>query len=521
MERFPRLGLLSGTWVEQEVAEEKVPTWDLGKAVILYIVGLGTGLAYAHYKEWLKADPERKIIFLEEQGGVIASFLHKPQALDILADLQVELELFPRKKEEIEALAERFPVQRIEVVGLAPHPKRSLARFKLKLLRKTALTYALRLDRLQGNHLFSHFVQNLKQLPHSFYANRLKGTFSNVPAVVCGAGPSLQASLDVLRTLEQRALIFAGGSTLAALSSQGITPHFAMAIDPNFEEYRRLKNSFAFEVPFLYSTRVHPAIFQTCNGPFGYMRTGLGGAPELWMEEELGLLDPLIGDFLSPETGSVTSICIAWAQYLGCNPILLNGIDMAYTNEQRYSPGVLEEKEAPFQEIDREKSAADRILRRKNRAGTWVHTAVRWVMESASISHFAKKHPEITFWNTTEGGIGFRGIAYTPLEQAVQSFPERDLRNAVLQAIFASPMPSETQVVTQAKMEEMKESLQRVVAHLEVLAGEKKGSSALAEFEIQEEIAALYLFYDIHQIFKAPYWQAWLELARKYQKALL
>lgn len=518
MERFPALGLMAGTWVEKEVQDELLPKLEIEKAEVLYIYGLGNGSAYFQCKEWLKSG-EKTLVFLEEDSGVIASFLHRPEAVEILGDPQVHLEL----EGDPEVLATRFPVKRVEVVALPSYDHRRFKDLKLSLLRKTALSHALHLDRLHGYQPFKNFVENVKQIPSSFYANRLKGAFKNVPAIVCGAGPSLKPTIEVLRTLENKALIIAGGSTLAALSSQGIMPHFGMAIDPNLEEYRRMKNSFAFETPLLYSTRVHPGTFQTCNGPFGYMRSGIGGVPELWIEEELGLIDRLLGGFLSPESISVTAICVAWAQFLGCNPILLNGIDMAYTGNRRYAPGVMEEEETAFQEIDAEKSAADRILKRKGRDGKPVYTAVRWVMESASISHYAKKHKEVKFINTTEGGLGFKGIEYVPLAKAVEGFKELDLRKRVHEEIAAAPMPEKAASIIEEKMEGLRESLDRVIEDLEILAGQRKGSTALAEMELKEEDAFLFLFYDIYQVLKPAsphFWREWLGLALRYQSVL-
>ncbi len=333
--------------------------------------------------------------------------------------------------------------------------------------------------------------------------------------MICGAGPSLSSTIDSLRELENKALIIAGGSTLAALTSRGIRPHFGMALDPNEEEYLRMRNSFAFEVPLLYSTRVHPGTFQTMNGPFGYMRSGIGGMTELWIEEELGLQEPLLGDF-SQETLSVTAICIGWAEFLGCNPILLNGIDLAYTGKQRYSPGVA--KEMPFKEFVRGKAAADRLLRRKDRSGKMVDTAVRWVMESAAISDFAKRHPHVRFINTTEGGIGFKGIDYMPIGEAIEEFEERELRSEVFEKICASPMPEKTAQVIEEKVRELDESLGRVIEFLRILSGEKKGSKALAEVEMRDEIAYVVLFADLHQTIELGKWGEWLSFALAYKK---
>jgi hypothetical protein len=520
MDRFPTLGLLYGTWDPVEPPEEPLPKLDIERAEALYVVGLGTGAIYFACKKWLKAKADRQLIFLEDAPGIIASFLDRPKSSQILSDPQVHLELFSKKIEEIEALATRFPVRRVEVVGLPS--KGNIQNLRLKILRKTSLSHATHIDRLHGYQPFKNFCENAKRLAQSFYANRLAGAFKNVPAVICGAGPSLGSTLETLRTLENTALIIAGGSTLAALSSKGIMPHFGMAVDPNLEEYRRMKNSFAFEVPLLYSTRVHPDIFQTCNGPFGYMRSGIGGVPELWLEEELGLIDPLLGQHLSPESISVTTICVAWAQFLGCNPILLNGIDMAYTGKRRYASGVMEEDETVFQAIDAEKSAPDRILKRKDRLGKTVYTAVRWVMESESLSHYAKMHPEIRFINTTEGGIGFKGIDYLPIAEAAASFTETDLRKKVFEEIQKARLPDETGELIQKRLTELKESLDRLVGYLQILAGEKRGSGALAEMELKEETAYLILFYDIYQVLKSDdsFWKKWLQLALKYQAVM-
>lgn len=520
MERFPAYALLAPSWPLTD-REEETATLDLEKAEAVYIYGLSAKI-YPQLRDWLKKNPERAAIFLEEDPGAISSFLYKSEAFEILSDTQVEICYFSKPK-ELDALSLKYPVQRLEIAALPSKQGRRFKSLRLRLLRKTTLSNALQQDRVHGYQPFQNFVRNVKRLPESFYANGLKGQFAGIPAIVCGAGPSLQKSIETLRTLESKALIIAGGSTLAALSSKGIAPHFGMAVDPNLEEYRRLKNSFAFETPLLYSTRLFPAVFQTANGPFGYMRSGIGGVPELWMEEELGLLDPLIGDFLSPESLSVTMICIAWAQYLGCNPILLDGIDLAYTGKKRYASGVAEEDELQFAEIDAEKSVSDRILKRKDRHGNPVHTAVRWVMESASISHFARKHKEIQWINVTDGGIGFKDIDFLPIEKAAEKYlsKEWDLRKLVHEKIIASPIPKDAAFIT-SKMEELEESLARIVSHLEILARKRKGSTALAELELREEMAYSVLFYDVHETFphKETRWERFLTLAKQYQVVL-
>lgn len=522
-ERYPLLALLLPSWTPTPTLFEGVAPFEIGKAEALYIYGLGDGAPYFQFKHWLHENQNRKLIFLEDDEGHFAHFLHSPQSVSILEDPQVHFELLEK---DIQAIAEKFPIQRIEMVAIASKNKKRFQLLKLELLRKTALSHALYQDRLHGYQPFQNFIQNLRHLPASFYANGLKDAFVGIPAIVCGAGPSLQNAIPLLKTLGSRALIIAGGSTLAALSSQGVKIHFGMAIDPNLEELRRMKNSFAFDTPLLYSTRVHPGVFQTCNGPFGYMRSGIGGILEVWMEESLGLDDQMIGELLSPESISVTNICTAWAEFLGCSTILFCGVDLAYTNQKRYAPGVESEEEVSFSLLDAEKSSADRILKRKDRVGKPIQTATRWVMEAAALSSYAKTHKNICFINTTDGGLPIPGIPFMSLSDAADRYLTNyyPLDAQIKEQIAKFLMPEQTAQIIESRMIELTESLIRVIDHLEVLSLKKGGSLPLAELELKEEMAIDFLFYDIFEILdkektltSQEKWERFLSLAKKYQ----
>ncbi len=363
-ERFPKYALLALQWQPKYVEFTDLIQWrsklDLSNIEILYVVGIGNGQAYDLLKDWLCEDRARRLVFLEEDTGVVAALLERQTAL--FDDLQVDFEcLLPETAIE---LAERYPAKQIEVVAL---PEKKI--FPFSALSPATASQNDSFARLISRSIarlpaFRKFCSQSASPRTRFYANGLKGAFQGIPAIVCGAGPSLKKAIALLKKLEGRAVVIAGGSTLAALSSAGVEPHFGLAIDPNLEEYRRFRNSFAFECPLLISTRVFPGIFQTCNGPFGYLRSGIGGVPELWLEEELGLCDPLLGEHLSEESISVTAIALAFAQHIGCGPILLSGVDLAYTGGERYAPGISSEKTS-LREMDAEKSAADRIFAQK------------------------------------------------------------------------------------------------------------------------------------------------------------
>jgi hypothetical protein len=511
----PKYALDLFEWEASEVPAQDLTQWTsqlkIDHVEVLYVFGLGDGGLYSELSSWLHGNLERRLVILESNTGHIASAIKN--SLPLLSDSQVSLEWLNQETLLLQELAEKFPTDAIEVICLPGKDTSVFRKIRLSILRKTSLTHSLFIDRRYGDHLFRNFVKNVPQLEGGFYANGLQNAFSEMPAIICGAGPSLQSVIETLKTLKGRAIIIAGGSAIAALSSVGIEPHFAMAIDPNEEEFKRMQNSFAFECPFLFSTRVHPSVFQTCNGPFGYLRSGVGGMPELWLEEELGLTGPLLGENLSDESISVTSIALAFAQHIGCKTILLSGMDLAYTGGRRYAPGI----GTPSTE---KTSVSDRLLRRKDKNGQFVKTAVRWVMEAASLSHYAKKHPEIRWINTTGGGLPIPSFEQMDLDVATSTLLTQkwDIAAKVVEQINLNPIPKSL------SLNPLFESLRRVIAHLEVLAGERPGPKSLAEMDMREEVAFSILLYDAEKVASQALsrksiknnWSLVLELARNH-----
>jgi hypothetical protein len=524
MERYPEIGFLftystfepytlfedregklnakrNGEVLHGEEVEEMVEwkrSLHLEEIDILYIFGVGLGYAYDVLKEWLRGKRGRVLVFLEEDLAVIDALVQREEAGELLADEQVYLNLITDRKrwnDAVEMFAQTFVSDKILCAILPAYKKAHGKRYKrieLKLMRATASLHALLSESLHGQKIFANLYPNFKRLHQAFYANKLEGKFSKVPAVICGAGPSLKGAIPYLKELEDRALILAGGSTLTALSRHGIEPHLGMALDPNPEEYERLRPSTAFETPLLYANRVLPDIFTTCNGLLGYMRSDTGGIAETWIEEKLGIEGDAIGPDLGREAFSVTTMAVAFAYLLGCDPIILVGVDLAYTGMQRYAEGVLDSaNDISLASVRKEIRLTERLLKRKDREGKPVATLLKWVMESSSIGAYAKAHSERTFINATEGGIGFPYIPYMPLKEAIQQhcILEHNLRGRVFASIQNAPFEGISQNDVTELLADLKSSLMRTLQLCEELLQETSGRRAVLEMDIAEEPA--------------------------------
>lgn len=141
----------------------------------------------------------------------------------------------------------------------------------------------------------------------------LKNQWKGLPAIVVGAGPSLEQSAPLLKTVGDRALILAGGTAASLL---GIKPHFVGAVD----KYKAL-TSFP-DVPLLTQLRAHPDGWAVHP-----QRIVFPDSSSRWLNGILGVEEPFDSGW------TVGNFLVAVALWAGCDPIVLVGMDFSYTSE--------------------------------------------------------------------------------------------------------------------------------------------------------------------------------------------
>jgi len=480
--RYPDLAFLLSLfpYKEKRLQSESGPfeDWlqgiDLDEIELLYIVGLIDFSLPEKVSNWLQSDQKRALVFIEEDLGAFAAFSQEK----MLENPQVHFHY--SDGDPTDALADMFPTDRLAVFeGKA---------FDGALLkRKSAAVSALYSDVLYSHKIVENVLFNFKRLNGAFDG---RGKFEGIPAVICGAGPSLAKDFSMLGEIKDKALIFGGGSAITVLTENGVQPHFAIALDPNDEEYDRLHQASYFEGPFLLAPRLHHGVLNTTNGPFGYLKSDTGGIVENYLEEELGIEGDPIGPDLGEEAFSVTTLAISHAYAMGCNPIILLGVDLAYTGGVRYAAGV----EAKEDQTKDPRALEEKIVR-KGIGGEKVETLLKWVMESDCISAFAKNHRDVEMVNATGGGLGFKGMKNVSLEKIFSKRKSQDLSGLIHQWIQSSPLNFEHEKIGEILIR-LENSLWKCdELCLEIIHSMEEESSRLALFEIdlQEEMAYQWL----------------------------
>jgi hypothetical protein len=443
-------------------AEKWFASLDLNGISVLFVYGVGLGYYYDAAKEWLGKDAENHLVFIEDDLGVLKKFLCTEKGTEILLDRQVQLHYFPSGAEGetmLHWVTTYFVSLQLEVSALDVYSRTrsdTYTQIKSFLMHESVVKNQQLAEYMrQGRTFFKNFYSNLSQLHKSYHGNQLFQKFKGVPAIICGAGPSLDKNFECLKGLKDKALIFGGGSSLNALSTRGFLPHFGAGIDPNPPQLQRLLTNYAFELPFFYRSRMFHQAFNTIEGPRLYM-TGTGGYHcSDWFEERLGI----DGEFID-EGHNVVNFSAEIARSLGCSPIIFVGMDLAYTDLKAYAGGVVDDSTVNEERITSMCDLETGAFQREDIDGKPVFTLWKWVAESQWISEFAQKYP-VDVFNATEGGIGFEGVPNLSLKEISEKFLGKtyDLDSMVHTEIQNASMPHVTKEKTTGLMLDLQKSL--------------------------------------------------------------
>ena len=323
----------------------------------------------------------------------------------------------------------------------------------------------------RGIDKLRNFFCNFPRLGNAHLAQGLYGAFSSIPAIICGAGHSLEREALSLRNLEEKALIFAGGTALSVLSKLHISPHFAGMIDPHPPEKRFFENKI-LNIPTLFQTRAHPELLGRMEGPL------------LWSP---GAENDLFDNEYFDGGWNVSTFLTALACHFGCNPIILVGVDLSQTKEKAYAGDLERTEEGDLIHVEGD-----------------LYTRKDWLMAADWLKEFAKKHKEVE-WITASKGLSIEGYAKKSLS-ALNLNAQEDLKAKIHVAIQSARKGANT-----VSSLELRKSLQRMGKFAQSMLGlldkifpnspKKNGDYFLLKLEIEKELS--------YERFLKPIWDVW------------
>jgi hypothetical protein len=498
-------------------------TLKLQNTSVLCIYGIGLGYYYEALLPWLKKNRQSRVLFFEEDPAVIYRLCETSLGSKLLKDQQVQLYYLPDLANEAEIwneLSWTYIDDQVSFSALKLYLEVNEKgfdafehQFSHELIQKRAFVDEY-LD--YGIVFFRNFYPNLLELPSAYLGSALFQQFAQVPAIICGAGPSLSPQIKELAHLKDKALIFAGGSALNALIPQGIKPHFGVAIDPNQAQYARVAVAKDANIPFFYRNRLFHRALQNLTGPRLYL-SGTGGYEITeWFDEQLKTQ----GEVLD-EGHNVVNLSMEIARAMGCNPIILIGVDLAFTSEHFYAQGVMENLNLTKADLKVRDSLDDQPILTKDIKGQPIYTFWKWLTEAKWITEFANKYPHINLINATEGGIGFDEVKNLSLKEVEQQYLKQNQIKIKQLDDEICQVPLNRIKIEQiiAQMGVLQNSLEQCIHLLTKLLGESESmidqiknkqqipdslensTILLLETEIAEEIGYRYILDTFNQIY--------------------
>lgn len=173
-------------------------------------------------------------------------------------------------------------------------------------------------------------LANLPAIAREGDAAALDNLFPGTPAIIVGAGPSLDENVAEVRQHSGRALVIAADTALAPLEAAGIEAPLVVAVDPSEWNARHLAAPRTVDnTYFVAEGSLHPSVFaRFAHRTFVFEVSG--HEPWSWLRTR-GLTRGRLRAW-----GSVVTSAFDLALRMGCDPIVFVGLDLAFTKGQTY-----------------------------------------------------------------------------------------------------------------------------------------------------------------------------------------
>ena len=265
-------------------------------------------------------------------------------------------------------------------------------------------------DVLEG---FDHIIENWNNMLHNKGVNDFKDAYRNVPAIIVSAGPSLDKNIEALIQANKKALILTVDATASKVMKLGINPDSISTIErPEkmfsiFYETMNVPKESVFIGPPVVTHKIIDKFDKTII---------LGREGELITKMMTDLLD-----YESIEIGmSCSHIPFAFAKYVGANPIIFIGQDLAFAPDGRTHYNGVESYVAE----NVNKSNLKTVV---GQNGEMLQTNSAYYSFLLWFENEIAKTKDITFINATEGGARIKGTHQMNLIDVINTYCREEI----------------------------------------------------------------------------------------------
>jgi len=259
-----------------------------------------------------------------------------------------------------------------------------------------------------GSTLFKNRFDNLPVLCKSRPLEDLHNAYSNKTAILVASGPSLSKNIDLLRTVNNRAIIVACDSAVVPLLNHNIIPDYIVTADYGNHTYKKLKS-----VRHLLS-----------DTPLIMLSSSCTQIPNIIQFKEIyyttlndttnTLMNNLLNDNNIPliEAVCVFNLALHAVQLMGCSTVIFTGLDLSYYNGRDHVPGTV----LDWGNNHKENKNSIYITGIDN---TPVHSSNGFIVMKEIIENQIKEYPNTLYIDCTEGGAKVEGTVIDVLSNTI------------------------------------------------------------------------------------------------------
>lgn len=374
---------------------------------IIIIFGLATG---EHILELLSIiEANNKVLIIEPDKKILKVIEELENYKNLMKDKRVSI-LFLNDKTSInlvQVLGE-YNVNPIKLAVYSNYDKLFINEFNsfINLLKGFIGETIMRIktESTLNKIWFNCYMNNIKYMIEGIPINNLCNVFKNKTAIIVSAGPSLSENINMLKGLQNKAIIICGGRTLKSLLDVGVKPDFVCVADGGEAAFNLIKDNLNCNIPLVFYEGTNYKVVKEYAGlKFFYTN------------------DKSVNNMLSMNVkslgygGSVAHTSIALAQHLGCKNIILIGQDCAFTGDKQYS-------KYSISNMDGEIKAEKDIFYVEDIYGNLVKTNTVLNSFRHRIEQMVELFSNVKFINCTEGGANIKGTEVIPLKEAEQKY---------------------------------------------------------------------------------------------------
>ena len=256
---------------------------------------------------------------------------------------------------------------------------------------------------IQGNTF-----ENMPIMASSPDVAEIGNQMTDIPFVLVGAGPSLDESIDFLKTIQHRAIIVCSNSPLRKLINNGIRPHLVVTADPQsptFEGFRGVDvEGLTLACPF----SAYPEIVQLFNGRILSWCTfnPIVDLVKKYMGKSPG--SPIM------EKGTVSGCVLDLSRLLGSKKVLFVGQDLCIRDDGRYYTD-----DSAYSDYGGHYSGIKQGHRLPGNSQPQVLVEARLFVYLKTFEQFISEQSGVEYRNLARTGVKVKGAPYMTYEEAL------------------------------------------------------------------------------------------------------